>query len=397
MTDLSKFKQETSEWLEANCPASMRKPQSRNEGVYGGKKFTFPSDDAKLWFDLMVEKGWTAPQWAKEYGGAGLSSDEAKILNREMERLGCRKPLIGHGLWMLGPALLEYGTEEQKREHLPKIARGEIRWCQGYSEPGSGSDLASLRCKAEDQGDHYLLNGQKSWTSDGDKADWIFCLVRTNDEGPKQEGITFLLFDMETPGITVRPVPLITGESHFCDTFLDNVKVPKDQVVGEVGKGWSVAKALLVHERTMMADIEKNMPKPKYSVDDYAKNYLSMDKNGRLQDGLIRDRLAQHMMRDEAIKLTQKRAFEEGMAGDFDMRVATIFKYIGTEEKTNKDTLITDILGMAGAGWDKENFSADEQTKTHEWMSNKALTIAGGSSEVQLNVISKRALGLPEV
>ena len=314
-----------------------------------------------------------------------------------MERLGCRKPLIGHGLWMLGPALLEYGTEEQKREHLPKIARGEIRWCQGYSEPGSGSDLASLRCKAEDQGDDYLLNGQKSWTSDGDKADWIFCLVRTNDEGPKQEGITFLLFDMETPGITVRPVPLITGESHFCDTFLDNVKVPKDQVVGEVGKGWSVAKALLVHERTMMADIEKNMPKPKYSVDDYAKNYLSMDKNGRLQDGLIRDRLAQHMMRDEAIKLTQKRAFEEGMAGDFDMRVATIFKYIGTEEKTNKDTLITDILGMAGAGWDKENFSADEQTKTHEWMSNKALTIAGGSSEVQLNVISKRALGLPEV
>tara|TARA_B100000767_G_scaffold238134_1_gene232712 strand:+ start:2201 stop:3394 length:1194 start_codon:yes stop_codon:yes gene_type:complete len=397
MTDLTEFKQQTTEWLEANCPASMRKIQIRSEGVFGGKQFTFPSDDAKLWFDLMVDKGWTAPQWAKEYGGAGLSNDEAKILNKEMDRLGCRKPLIGHGLWMLGPALLEYGTEAQKLEHLPKIARGEIRWCQGYSEPGSGSDLASLRCKAEDLGDHYLLNGQKSWTSDGDKADWIFCLVRTNDEGIKQEGITFVLFDMDTPGITVRPVPLITGESHFCDTFLDNVKVPKDQVVGEIGKGWSVAKALLVHERTMMADIEKNMPKPKYSVDDYAKNYLASDDNGRLDDGLIRDRLAEHMMRDSAIKLTQKRAFEEGMAGDFDMRVATIFKYIGTEEKTQKDTLITDMMGMAGAGWDNENFSVDEQTKTHEWMSNKALTIAGGSSEVQLNVISKRALGLPEI
>lgn len=396
MSQLEQFRQETHDWLEKNCPASMRTPQKRSEGVYGGRRASFPSEDAKTWMERMVEKRWTAPEWEIKYGGAGLSPDEAKILAQEMETMGCRKPLVGHGFWMLGPALLEYGTEAQKLQHLPKIASGEIRWCQGYSEPGSGSDLASLRCKAEDKGDHFLINGQKSWTSDGDKADWIFCLVRTSDDGVKQEGISFILFDMETPGISVRPVPLITGESHFCDTFLDDVVAPKENVVGEINKGWGVAKALLVHERKMMSEIERNMPKPKYSTIDYAKKYLATNTDGSLKDPVIRDRLANHLMRDQAIKLSQQRAFEEGMVGDFDMRVSSIFKYISTEEKTVKDTLVLDMMGMTGGGWDPEHFSADEQTKTYEWMSNKALTIAGGSSEVQLNVMSKRALGLPE-
>ncbi len=396
MSTLDQFRKETHDWLVANCPASMRTPQKRSEGVYGGRRASFPNDDAKLWMDRMVEKRWTAPDWASEYGGGGLSAEETKILAQEMEALGCRKPIVGHGFWMLGPALLEYGTEEQKLEHLPKIARGEIRWCQGYSEPGAGSDLASLRCKAEDKGDHFVLNGQKSWTSDGDKADWIFCLVRTNDEGKKQEGISFVLFDMETPGVSVRPVPLITGESHFCDTFLDNVVVPKSQVVGEINKGWSVAKALLVHERTMMSQIERNMPKPKFSTIDYAKNYLPLNDDGTIKDALMRNRLANHLMRDQSIKLSQQRAFEEGMAGTFDMRVSTIFKYISTEEKTAKDSMVADMMGMTGAGWDTDRFTFDEYTKTYEWMSNKALTIAGGSSEVQLNLVSKRGLGLPE-
>ncbi len=396
MSNLETFRQETRTWLEANCPASMRTPQSRSEGVYGGRKATFPSEDAKIWMQRMVEKRWTAPDWEEKYGGGGLSQEEAKILAQEMEQMGCRKPLIGHGFWMLGPALLEYGTEAQKLQHLPKIASGEIRWCQGYSEPGAGSDLASLRCKAEDKGDHFLVNGQKSWTSDGDKADWIFCLVRTRDDGKKQEGISFVLFDMETLGVSVRPVPLITGEAHFCDTFLDNVVVPKENVVGEINKGWAVAKALLVHERKMMSAIERNMPKPKYSTIDYAKNYVPINGDGSLKDRVIRDRLANHLMRDQAIKLSQQRAFEEGMAGYFDMRVSTIFKYIGTEEKTAKDTLVMDMMGMTGGGWDENRFTPDEHTKTYEWMSNKALTIAGGSSEVQLNVVSKRALELPE-
>lgn len=396
MSDLETFRSETRSWLDANCPESMRSPSGRGDSVYGGRKAVYPSDDARIWKERMAEKRWTAPEWAPEYGGAGLNADEAKILREEMERLNCRKPIVGHGFWMLGPALLEYGSEEQKREHLPKIARGEIRWCQGYSEPGSGSDLASLRCKAEDKGDHYLINGQKSWTSDGDKADWIFCLVRTDSSGKKQEGITFLLFDMETPGVSVRPVPLITGDAHFCDTFLDNVVVPKENVIGEVGKGWSVAKALLVHERSMMAEMERNMPRSKMTLVEYAHQYMPKNADGSLRDGNMRNRLVDHMMQSKAAELSQKRAYEEGMAGVFDMRVASIFKYAGTEAKKIKDELILDMMGTTGVGWDLEQFSADEHAKTYEWMSGKALTIAGGSSEVQLNLIAKRSLGLPD-
>ncbi len=396
MSDLDTFRKETREWLEANCPASMRTPQKRAEGVYGGRKWVWTNDDAKVWFERMVEKRWTAPEWAPEYGGAGLNPQEAKILQQEMERLGCRKPITGHGFWMLGPALLEYGTEEQKREHLPKIARGEIRWCQGYSEPGAGSDLASLRCRAEDKGDHFIVNGQKSWTSDGDKADWIFCLVRTSDTGKKQEGISFVLFDMETPGVEVRPVTLITGDCHFCDTFLTDVKVLKENVVGEINKGWSVAKALLVHERKMMSEMERNMPKGKFTPVDYARHYLPADDSGKVEDATLRGRLVDHLMRQKSIELAQQRAFEEGMAGVFDMRVASIFKYAGTEQKKIKDELIIDMMGSTGAGWDDDQFNEDERARTTEWMSGKALSIAGGSSEVQLNLIAKKALSLPE-
>ncbi len=396
MSNLDTFRKQTGDWLEANCPARMRTPSKRSEGVYGGRNAVFPNEDAKIWMERMVEKRWTAPEWAPEYGGAGLSPEEAKILVQEMDRLQCRKPITGHGFWMLGPALLEYGTEAQKLEHLPKIARGEIRWCQGYSEPGSGSDLASLRCKAEDKGDHFIVNGQKSWTSDGDKADWIFCLVRTNSDGKKQEGITFVLFDMESPGVSTRAVPLITGDAHFCDTFLDNVKVPKENIVGEIHKGWSVAKALLVHERKMMSELERNMPKGKYSVVEYAQHYLALDENGKVKDSSMRNRITEFLMENKTVGLAQKRAFEEGMAGVLDMRVTSIFKYVGTENKKVKDELIIDMMGVAGAGWDNEQFSDDEYYRAYEWMSGKALTIAGGSSEVQLNLVSKRSLGLPE-
>jgi len=396
MSDLDTFRSETRSWLEANCPASMRTPQKRSEAVYGGRNASFPSDDAKLWMERMVEKGWTAPEWAPEYGGAGLSRAESKVLGQEMESFGCRKPLTGHGFWMLGPALLEYGTEEQKLQHLPKIARGEIRWCQGYSEPGAGSDLASLRCKAEDKGDHFLVNGQKCWTSGGEESDWIFCLVRTSSEGKKQEGISFLLFDMATEGVSTHPVPLITGDSHFCDTFFDNVAVPKENLVGELNKGWSVAKALLVHERSMMSELERNMPKPKYDLLGYAQNYLQKRSDGRLADGAMRARIAENLMEKQAVDLSQQRAFEEGAAGVFDMRVASIFKYVGTENQQLREELIVDILGHTALLWGSEKASDDEQEKTYGWMSGKAITIAGGSSEVQLNLVAKKSLGLPE-
>lgn len=390
------FTEETRAWLEQNCPASMRIKPTQKDNVYGGRAWVWENDDAKLWLERMADKGWTVPDWPVEYGGGGLTPQQSKILFKQMKKLGCRKPLIGHGIMMLGPALLEHGSEAQKREHLPKIARGEIRWCQGYSEPGAGSDLASLRCKAEDKGDHFLLNGQKCWTTDADKADWMFCLVRTDFSAKKQEGISFVLFDMETPGISTRPVPLITGVSHFCDTFLDNVVVPKSHLVGELNRGWTIAKALLVHERKHMADLESSMPTPRYSVVEYAQHYLPLDSAGKVKDAVMRERITQHLMNKQAIELTERRAFEEGMAGTLDMRLTTIFKYIGTEDQKEKANIIADILGLTACLWDEEHAEDDLFRATSEWMSSMAYTIAGGSSEVQLNLIAKRSLGLPD-
>ncbi len=211
MTDLETFRKEARAWLEANCPAEMREPQkSEDEACWGGRKWVFKSPAQKQWLEVMAEKGWTVPDWPKEYGGGGLSAAETKVLRTEMAKLGCRPPLLSFGIWMLGPALLKFGTEEQKKHYLPQIARGEIRWCQGYSEPGSGSDLVSLQTYGEDKGDHWVVNGQKIWTSYADKADWIFCLVRTNKED-KYHGISFLLFDMTTPGVSTKPIKLISG------------------------------------------------------------------------------------------------------------------------------------------------------------------------------------------
>ena len=213
MADLDAFRAETRAWLEANCPPEMREPVQGEEDVYwGGRRATFKSDAQKAWFEACSDKGYTVPSWPKEYGGAGLSPAEAKILREEMARISARPPLSSFGIWMLGPALLHFGTEGQKKHFLNQIARGEIRWCQGYSEPGSGSDLVSLQTFGDDQGDHWVVNGQKIWTSYADKADWIFCLVRT-DKANKYQGITFMLFDMESAGVSTKPILLISGNS----------------------------------------------------------------------------------------------------------------------------------------------------------------------------------------
>ncbi len=395
--DYDTFRSETRQWLEENCPAAMRVTPRKDgsDNVFGGTQFEFQSAEQRLWLQRMAERGWTAPDWPAKYGGGGLDAQQTKILRQEMRALGCRDPLIGHGLWMLGPALLEYGNEQQKQQHIPDIVHGRIRWCQGYSEPGAGSDLASLRCRADDMGDHYLVNGQKCWTSDGDKADWMFCLVRTDSSGPKQQGISFVLFPMDTPGVSVRPVPLLTGQAHFCDTFLENVKVPKENLVGEEGQGWTIAKALLAHERKMMASMDDTMPAPPKSLRDYAVERFGTDEQGRIADVEIRRRVIDQMMRKKSLDLTQQRAFEEGMAGDIDMRMTTIFKYAGTEYQKRNTELFMDLQGIEGCRWDAENFPEESQFPT-TWMNSLAFTIAGGSSEVQLNLIAKRALELPQ-
>ena len=398
MSELEQFKQEIRAWLEENCPESMRSPAAQEDQVWGARNISFPSEDAKLWFDRCVEKGYCTPDWPTEYGGAGFSPEQVQVFKKEMRRLNCQPPQVNLGIFMAGPVILEYGTEEQKLEHLPKISRGEIRWCQGYSEPGAGSDLAGLQCKAEDKGDHFLINGSKIWTSYADKSDWIYCLVRTDFDAPKREGITFLLFDMASEGVSTKPIELISGESHFCQTFFDNVKVPKSAVLGEVNKGWTVAKRVLEFERAMMADMaEAGSTATAHSPRELAKQYLGV-VDGKINDPILRQDIARHEVYKNAFDVTQQRMIDEFSLGCGNMNTSMIFKYCGTEEEKRKYELILNIMGEKALGWhDAEHFSADELQIPTDWMGAKTHSIAGGTSEIQLNIIAKRVLGLPGV
>jgi alkylation response protein AidB-like acyl-CoA dehydrogenase len=394
MADLERFRDDTRRWLDANVPASMRGPLTNPDDLcWGGKKTRYPAD-VKRWLDVMAERGWTAPTWPREYGGGGLSKQEAKVLAEEMGKARLRPPLTGFGLSMIGPLLLQEGSEELKREHLPRIVRGEIRWCQGYSEPGAGSDLASLQTRAVREGDWFLVNGQKVWTSYGDKADWMFLLVRTDPEAPKHSGITFLLMDMETPGVSVRPIRLISGSSPFCETFLTDVRVPARNVVGRVNGGWLIAKALLGHERTMIADVFKERDDKQRLVSS-ARRYLG-GENGRIADPVVRDRIAQVEMDQACLDLTLARSRDNAKAGHKPGAESSIFKYYGTELNQRRRALLVEILGPQGLGWDGPGFTEDELRVTRDWLRSRGNTIEGGTSEVQLNIIAKRVLGLPD-
>ena len=394
MEDLNQFRLEVRAWLAANCPPSQRQPMGADDQYWGGRRGKFPSEDAKLWFERMRDKGWTAPEWPTQYGGGGLSPQEARVLKEEMKTIHARTPLYSIGLWMLGSAVLEYGNEAQKQQHIRAIVNGEIRWCQGYSEPGAGSDLASLQCKAEDMGDHFLVNGSKIWTTGADKCDWIFCLVRTNPNVKKQEGISFLLIDMDDPGVTTSPIPLISGESEFCQTFFDNVKVPKENLVGELNAGWSVAKALLVHERKLMAEIGSDSPRQILQPNMAAREYLEFE-NGKIADATLRNALVEYDMLMQAVGLTHFRSFEEKNHG---IRSAApmVMKYVGTEAEKAKSELLLSILGTRGVGWEGKGFTLQEIDTLRLWAMSKALTIAGGSSEIQLNLIAQKVLELPQ-
>lgn len=392
--DLDQFRSDVRQWLEDNCPESQRQPITPEEQYYGGRNAKFPSKDARTWFERMRDKGWICPEWPTEYGGGGLGPQQAKIIKEEMRGMGARTPLYSLGIWMLGPALLEFGNEAQKQQHIRAIINGEARWAQGYSEPGSGSDLASLQCRAEDKGDHFLVNGSKIWTTAADKCDWIFCLVRTNPDAKKQEGISFLLIDMDDPGISTSPIELISGESEFCQTFFDNVKVPKKNLVGELNKGWSVAKALLVHERKLMSELGSDSPREVVAPNAAARQYLNFE-NGKIADPQLRSDLVDYDMNMHAIGLTHFRTFEEKIAG---VRSAAplVMKYVGTEAEKTKSELLLAIMGSRGLGWEGEGFSKSELDTLRLWAMSKAMTIAGGTSEIQLNVIAKNVLKLPQ-
>lgn len=387
------FRQEVRSWLEKNCPASMRTPMPEDETVWGGRNPEFKHPDSKVWLDSMAEKGWTTPTWPTEYGGGGLNPQENLVLQEELRAINARPALASFGIWMLGPALLEYASEEQKREHIPKIVRGEIRWCQGYSEPGAGSDLASLRTKCEDKGDYYLVNGQKVWTSYADNADWIFCLVRTGPIEPKHQGISFLLIDMASEGVSTKPIQLISGRSPFCETFFDNVQVSKENLVGELNGGWTIAKRLLEHERAMISAMSGRGEGS--NLTEMALRYLGSDADGRLDDPAVRDQLAHLMMDGQAFALTLRRAALESKGGG-PSATSSMFKLYGTEFNKRRYEMMLDLSGTRMLGWEGNGFEPDELRRTRSWLRTKANSIEGGTSEVQLNVIAKRVLGLPD-
>ncbi len=392
MSQLEPFREQARAWLEENCPPSMRTPTRGFDDFYaGGRKPKIEHPDQKLWCDRMAARGWTVPHWPKEYGGGGLGSEEVKILNEEMARIGARVPLVSFGISMLGPALLKFGTEAQKQEHLPKIVRGEIRWCQGYSEPNAGSDLASLATKAEDKGDHYLINGQKIWTSYADLSDWIFCLVRTDSSGSKHEGISFVLFDMDQPGVTARPIKLISGSSPFCETFFDNAIADKKNLVGEAGKGWTIAKYLLTHEREMISSFGAAAKK---SVGQIALDSLGADATGRLANGVLRQAIAQYQLDTLAFAATMARVGDEAKAGQGLGAASSIFKYYGTELNKRRNELNLAASGEAALGWAGPEYH--DGALCRDWLRSKGNSIEGGTSEVQLNIIAKRVLGLPD-
>jgi alkylation response protein AidB-like acyl-CoA dehydrogenase len=386
-SDLDAFRTEAREWLEANFPKSLAHSQSAM--IPGGEK---PTGDALLWKQRMAEKGWGAPTWPKEYGAGGLTPAEARVLQQEMNRIGAENPMLGMGTSMFGPTLLEYGTEDQKRRHIPPIVKGELRWCQGYSEPGAGSDLASLQTKCVDAGDHWLINGSKIWTSGAQYADWCFCLVRT-DTSKKHEGISFVLIPMHQPGVETRPIKLIAGNSPFCETFFTDAKAAKDDMVGPLNGGWTVGKRLLQHERSgqgggrMMAGAD---------VVSLAKKYVGLDDKGRIADPDLRTRIARHEIDAKAHALTLQRAMVEAKGNINPSATTSVMKNSGTWIGQEKAELTLEIMGSQGLGWEGDEFSREEREAVRTWLSGKATTIFGGSQEIQSNIVSKRILGLPD-
>ena len=388
------FRAEARAWLEENCPPSMRAPMQDDEYPGGGRRARYRNPDTKLWMDRMAERGWTAPRWPVAYGGGGLSKPDHDVLQEELRRINARPPLVGMGLSMIGPALLEFGSDEQRAEHLPKIARGDIWWCQGYSEPGSGSDLAGLRTRAEEDGDDYIINGSKIWTSGADRADWIFCLVRTDPNAPKHQGITFLLFDMASPGVSVKPILLISGASPFCEVFFDDVRVPKKNVVSEPGQGWTVAKRLLQYERTSIGG-GMGGGGGGMTLAAAAKRCAG-ETDRRIADDSVRAQVLEHSMNERVFGLTVRRNGEELQSGKAPTFLSSFFKYYGTEQNKRRNELLMSIMGTQALGWSGDGFAPAELDAPRQWLRSRANSIEGGTSEVQLNIIAKRILGLPD-
>ena len=387
----STFREEVREWLSENFPTSL---QGQGIGDEGDKK------DFKEWRLKLANKGWGAPTWPTEYGGGGLTQTEARIIDDEMIAAGAFNPisgLSGMGITMVGPTILEYGTEDQKNRHLPGIASGEIRWCLGLSEPNAGSDLASLSTKAEDDGDSYLINGQKIWTSGANISQWCGALVRTDSKAGKRDGISFVLLPMDQAGVETRPIKLIAGASPFCETYFNDAAADKKDLLGNLNDGWSVIKRLLQHERQSQTGSRSagtaSKPEP---IQDMALRYAGADEKGRLADPDLRGRIANYLMDASAHSLTIARITAEAKGNVNVSAAASILKNSATQVAQTKAELTVELMGTQGLGWEGNDFTQQELGHVREWLSGKAMSIYGGSFEVQNNIISKNILGLPE-
>ena len=390
--ELEAFRAEARAWLDENFPQSLRgKP-----GIAGALMDGLEAEgDLLAWKQAMGAKGWGVPTWPAEYGGGGLTPQQARVLQQEMGRIGAFNPLtFGMGVTMIGPTILDYGTEEQKRQHLPPIARGDIRWCVGYSEPNAGSDLASLQMKCEDAGDHYVITGQKTWTSGAQYSDWCGALVRTDPTAKKHDGISFILINMRQPAIETRPIALIAGASPFCETFFTEARAEKDGLLGALNVGWTVGKRLLQHERASQTGGATG-PKPT-ALQDVAKRYVELDADGQIADRDLRTRLTQHLMDAKVHGLTLARIAAETKGGSGANTTASILKNSATKVAQTRAELTLEIMGHQGLGWQGDAFSTQEIETVRGWLSGKAMSIYGGSVEVQNNIISKRILGLPD-
>ena len=391
---INDFRRETRAWLAENCPPGAR---TGPVSIAAGDTTPGPGDaDTRLWLERMIERGWTAPTWPRQYGGGGISIEEYLVLLRELRRIDARFPLVGIAASVIGATLLEYGTEDQRRRHLPPIVRAERAWCQGYSEPSSGSDLASLRTHAEDHGDHFVVNGQKTWTSGAQVADWMFALVRTDPDAPKHDGISFVLMDMHQPGITVRPIRLISGSSPFCETFFDNAIVRKEDVLGELNKGWTVGKRLLQHERASVASLGSGVTADTGpGLADEAKRYAGTE-DGLIANADLRHDVVIHEMNDRAFRLTRRRAIEEARSGGAPGPITSILKLCTTELQQEKSSLLVSMRGTQGLGWSGDTFAPRSLRDTRTWLWDRAASIYSGTNEIQRNIIAKRVLGLPD-
>lgn len=392
--DLNVFREETRDWLEANCPQDMRLGAVHFEDAYE----VYRTDAAIEWRDRAAARGWTAPAWPTQYGGGGLAKEQHQVLAQEMARIKALPPATGMGLAMIGPTILEMGTEEQRQRHIPKIITGEAQWCQGYSEPGAGSDLAGLQTKAVLDGDEFIINGQKIWTSGAQYANWMFALVRTDPNAPKHEGISFVVLTMDQPGVTVKPIKLISGSSPFCETFFDNAVAKREDLIGEMNKGWNVGKRLLQYERNATTRTKpKSVGKPKlnpYAA--VAKAYAGEDSQGRIADETARADVLDQVMQEKALSLTTQRVVEESKSSGAPGAATSIFKLVGSSLSRSGSELKSRLRGTAGLVWDSSDFSEDELESTRSWLRDRAVTIYGGTNEVQQNIIAKRVLGLPD-